>query len=59
MSEPLDDACLHDPAVLAWKQYHTLMNNGAPAVEVDMAFSRYMQAVSEQMKIKEGHGDSQ
>ena len=56
MSEPLDDAHLHDPAVIAWKNMNALIENNAPDSDVDQAFAQYLKAVSEQMVAKEKRG---
>ena len=53
MSEPLDDAHLHDPAVIAWKNLHCLIDNGAPDTDIDQAMRQYLQACEEQMNQKE------
>lgn len=51
--EPLDSDSLHDPATLAYRQYQTLKNNGAPETECDLAWRAYLAEVENEMAQKE------
>jgi hypothetical protein len=49
----MDDSLVTDAAVLAWKQMHTLIENGASDADVDQAMRQYLEACEQQMKAKE------
>ena len=48
----MDDSLLTDPAVIAWKQMHILIENGASDTDVDQAYRKYLEAVEEMMRLK-------
>lgn len=49
----LDDAHLHDPATIAWKNMHALIENGASNADVDQAYRAYLAEVENQMDLKQ------
>lgn len=50
----MDDSLVTDAAVIAWKNMHALIENGASDADVDQAMRQYLAACEQQMKAKEG-----